>query len=243
MKKSVFVLALLIVASVALSLAQDRTTLSTYRVFAKPGKDEALKKALAAHAAKFHTGNWKWRVFTVLSGSDEGAYQINEGPNSWTVLEGRKDISEEHTRDYETNITPLVEKSTPTMYLSYQRELSSDSVVASMKKALLRHLYPKPGKGARITSYAAVWKKVYDKLGMSMAAYWSFFSGHPQFITAVRLRNGFVDLEQPMGQKLRETYDEIAGVGSFVRYLEDLDQYVEKVDDEMIELLPDVSSK
>jgi hypothetical protein len=243
MKKSVFVLALLIVASVALSLAQDKATLTTYRVFAKPGKEEALKKAIAAHAAKFHKGNWKWRVFSVISGSDEGAYQMNEGPNSWTDLEGRKDISEEHTRDYDESILPLVERSTPHTYLWYQRQLSSDSVITPVKKVLIRHFYPKPGKGGRVTNFAAMWKKVYDKLGVSMAGYWSFFSGQSQFIAAVRLRNGFVDLEQPMGQKLRETFDELHGVGSYVRYLEDLDQYVERIDEEMIELMPELSSK
>jgi hypothetical protein len=243
MKKSVFILALLIVTSVALSLAQDKTTVTTYRVVAKPGKEEALKKAIAAHAAKFHTGNWKWRVFSVISGSDEGAYQMNEGPNSWTDLEGRKDISDEHTRDYDSNILPLVERSTPHTYLSYQRQLSSDSAIAPVKKVLIRHFYPKPGKGPRIANFATMWKKVYDKLGVSMAAYWSFFSGQPHFVSAVRLRNGFVDLEQPMGQKMRDTYDEMYGAGSYVRYLEDLDQYVERIDEEMIELMPDLSSK
>jgi hypothetical protein len=243
MKKSVFAVALLLVVSVVLSLAQDKATLSTYRVFPKPGKDEALKKAIAAHAAKFHTGNWKWRVFSVLSGSDEGAYQINEGPNSWTDLEGRKDISEEHMRDYEANVAPLVEKSTPHMYLTYQRQISSDSAIGPLKKALLRHFYPKPGKGVRLMSAMTTWKKVYEKLGLKAVAFWSFFSGQPQLVVATRLPNGFVDLEQTMGPKMREAFEEIAGPGSHARYLEDLEEIVSKVDEEIIEFLPDLSSK
>ena len=72
------------------------------------------KKALAEHAEKFHTGHWKWRVYQVPSGPDESdAYQITEGPNSWTNLEGRGNISPEHMKHYDTMVTPHVEKTSP----------------------------------------------------------------------------------------------------------------------------------
>jgi hypothetical protein len=243
MKQSVLLLVCLILMSAALSQAQDKATLSSYRVLGKPGKDAALKKAITDHAAKFHTGSWKWRVFSVLSGPDEGAYMINEGPNSWTELEGRKDISAEHTRDYETNILPLVEKTVPASYLTYQKELSTDSAVGPLKKALLRHYYLKPGKGGRLRSYLTTWKKVWEKVGQKTAVWASFFSGEPQLVVAYRLPQGWIDLEQPMAKKMRETYDAIDGEGAYVRYLEDLDQYVDRISEEMIELLPEVSSK
>jgi hypothetical protein len=57
--------------------AQEKSTLSTYRVFPKPGKDVALRKATTGHATKYHTGNWEWHVFGVISGPDEGSYQFN----------------------------------------------------------------------------------------------------------------------------------------------------------------------
>jgi hypothetical protein len=116
-------------------------------------------------------------------------------------------------------------------------------VIGPLKKALLRHYYPKPGKGARLTTYMSTWKKVWEKLGLKGLVYWSFFSGQPQLIVAMRLPNGFIDLEQPMGQKMRDAFEEIAGTGSYVRYLEDLDGYVSKIDEEMIEFLPEASSK
>jgi hypothetical protein len=243
MKKSIGLLIFFLVLSLGLSQAQDKATLTSYRVMAKPGQEAALKKAITDHAAKFHTGNWKWRVFMVLSGPDEGAYQINEGPTTWTVLEGRKDISDEHTRDYATNVLPLLERSTPNSYLIYQRELSTDSAVGPLKKALLRHIYPKPGKGARIYDYLLTWKKVWEKLGMKVVVFSSFFSGEPRYVISVRLPQGFVDLEQPMGQKMREGYDALAGVGSYYRYLEDLELSVDKVAEEMLEFLPEASSK
>ena len=243
MKKTVLLLACLILMTSALSQAQDKATLSSYRVLPKPGKDAALKKAITEHAAKYHTGNWKWRVLSILSGPDEGGYMINEGPNSWTVLEGRKDISDEHTRDYETNILPLVEKSVSTSYLVYQRELSTDSAVGPFKKALLRHYFVKPGKGARLSSYMTTWKKVWEKLGQKTVVWTSFYSGEPQMVVAYRLPQGWIDLEQPMGKKMRETFDVVAGEGAYVRYVEDLDRYVDRILEEMIELLPELSSK
>ena len=223
--------------------AQEKSTLSTYRVSPKPGKDSALKKALADHVAKFHTGNWKWRVFSVLSGPDEGSYQLNEGPNSWTTVEGRQDISEEHTRDYETNVMPLVEKSTPNAYLLLRREFSTDSVSNPFKKALLRHFYTKPGRGLRFMEALANWKKVWEKLGMKVTVWSSFYSGEPQWVVASRLQKGFVDLEQPMAKLLASTYDEIAGPGAYGRYLDDLGQNISRIDEEVIELLPELSSK
>lgn len=243
MKRFITLTALAIFLSCTLLQAQEKSTLSTYRVFPKPGKDAALKKAITDHVAKFHTGNWKWRVFSVLSGADEGSYQLNEGPNSWTALEGRKEISDEHQRDYETTILPLTEKSTPTAYLLLRREFSTDSVSNTFKKALLRHVYPKPGRGVRIAAALATWKKVWEKVGIKVTVWTSFYSGEPQWVVAARLQKGWVDLEQPMGKAMADAYDEIAGAGAYARYLDDLAQNVNRVDEEMIELLPDLSSK
>jgi hypothetical protein len=243
MKRFTFLMALAILVSCTLSQAQNRATLTTYRVFPKSGKDSALKKAIADHVAKYHTGNWKWRVFSVVSGADEGSYQLNEGPNSWTELEGRKDISDEHQRDYENTILPLTEKSTPTAYLILRKEFSTDSVANTFKKALLRSVYPKPGRGVRIAATLPIWKKVWEKLGMKVTVWTTFFSGEPRWVFATRLVKGWVEVEQPMGKAISDAYDEMAGTGAYARYLDDLDQTVSRIDEEMIEVLPELSSK
>ena len=239
----VLYLALCLIVPLAASQTLEKATMTSDRVKPKPGKDAALKKALADHVAKFHTGNWKWRVFSVLSGPDAGAYMLNEGPNTWTALEGRKDISDEHTRDYESNITPLVESNGSSLFLVFNNDLSCDSSGGKFTKALLRHVYPKPGKGARLVEYFKTWKTVWQKLGMHVVVWSAFFSGEPQFIVSYRLPQGFVDLEVSRSKALREGFDEVAGAGAYARYLEDLDKYVDRTSEEMIELLPDVSSK
>jgi hypothetical protein len=243
MKKSLLLFTLIIFASLAVAQTPEKRTLSSYRITPATGKDEALKKAIAAHAAKYHTGNWTWKVYSVLSGPDEGAYMINEGPNSWTDLEGRKDISAEHQKDYENNVLPLAEKYTPELYLTFDKELSSDGMAGTFKKALLRHYYLKPGKGPRLTHYMITWKKVCDKMGLKVVAWRSFFSGQPQIVISARLTNGWLDLEKPIGKEMAMTFDEIAGAGMYTRYMEDLESYVDRIDEEMIEFLPELSSR
>ena len=76
-----------------------------------------------------------------------------------------------------------------------------------------------------------------------MVVWSSFYSGEPRITLSFRLPQGFVDLEQSRGKACREGFDEIAGAGAYARYLEDLDKYVNKISEEMVELLPDVSSK
>jgi hypothetical protein len=243
MKGFFLTLALCVSLSMAIAQTPERNVMSSYRVVPMPGKDAQLRKALMDHAAKYHSGAWRWRIFQVLSGPDEGSYQINEGVNSWTELEGRKEISEEHQRDYERTVLPLTEKTLPAAYLTYQKDFSSDSAGGPLKKALLRHYYLKPGKGGRVAGYLANWKKVYEKLGMKVGVWGSFFSGQPQFVTSFRLANGWADLEKPWGKLTREGYDEVVGTGAYVRYVEDMDEYVERIVEEMIEFLPEVSPR
>jgi hypothetical protein len=116
---------------------------------------------------------------------------------------------------------------------------STDSVGGTFKKALLRSIYPKPGRGVRIAASLTIWKK----LGLKVTVWSSFYSGEPRWTIATRLAKGWVDLEKPMGKAITDAYDEIAGTGAYARYLDDFGENVSKVDEEMIELLPELSSK
>ena len=212
MNRPVVLLASLLVASLA--LGQDNNILSSYRVLPKPGKDADLRKALTAHAAKYHKGDWRWRVLQVASGPEEGAYQMNEGPASWTALEGRKDISDEHTRDYETTVLPLVEKTFPASYSRYEGDLSTSPYAGKFKKVLIRHLYLKPGKGPQFRNDLVTWKKVFEKTGRSVTVWSSFFSGQPRFDVAQRLAQGWADLEHMDPQQLQKAFTEVGGEGA-----------------------------
>ena len=65
---------LLLLASPLFSLAQEGVVGSATRVFPKQDKVVQFEKALAAHAKKYHTGDWAWTVFSIESGPDAGGY-------------------------------------------------------------------------------------------------------------------------------------------------------------------------
>ena len=87
-----------------LGIGQTKTVLTSNRLFAKNDKGSEFEKALANHAQKYHTGDVKWRVWSIESGPDAGGYMVTEGPSDWTSLDSRGDISAEHTADWEKNV-------------------------------------------------------------------------------------------------------------------------------------------
>jgi hypothetical protein len=248
MKKSIS-LALLALALPVLALAQDakkqapdKGTLSSYRIWAKAGHEEALKSALTAHAAKFHT-TWKWRVYEVLSGPDAGAYMISEGPASWTDIESRGDLGAEHNKDYSTTVQPHVEKSTGDTYATYEAECSTVAGGAfSTTKVLIRHLYYKPGRSVQTVAMLRQWKQIFAKLGLNVAVWRSFYSGESQFMIADRLKKGFNDLDDE-SVNFRKAAEELFGPGAYDALLEQTTQNCTKIVDEIIEYKADIGSK
>jgi hypothetical protein len=234
---------LLLVAEEANATGPKKGTIDTYMVFPKDGQDSALKAALAAHAQKYHTGNWKWRVYEVLTGPNTGAYMILEGPNSWTDIEGRGDLGAEHQKDYETTILPLVKKSSPETYATYVASASTtDAGAFSTNKVLVSYSYLKPGRGPHALDDAKAWKKVYEKLGLSVVTWRTFFSGEPCLIFAGRLKEGFKDLDDE-SINFRKAADEVLGPGALDRLTEsDTANYTREVD-EIIDFKPELSSK
>jgi hypothetical protein len=219
-------------------------TVTSDRVWVKDGHMAAFKKALTAHVKEYHTGLWKWRVYEVLSGPDTGALMINEGPNSWTALEGRGDLSAQHTRHYETMILPHVSKSAPSTFVTYDAKLSNTAAGEWSNKAVLTHMQSKPGRGPALTAALATNKAVWDKLGRNIVVWRTWESGAPRIVIAARLKNGFKDFDAESGARpYSAVYDEVNGAGSYDKYLEELARSVDSMGSEMIEFKPELSSQ
>ena len=62
--RKIFLLLLLIPL---FGISQTKTILTTSRYFSKPDKVQEFEKALAAHAQKYHKGDWHWRVWSIES--------------------------------------------------------------------------------------------------------------------------------------------------------------------------------
>ena len=73
-------------------MAQEKNVVNSQGVFPKVDKIAEFEKALTAHAQKYHTGDWKWRVFDIQSGPDFGGYHITEGPATWEQIDARGDL-------------------------------------------------------------------------------------------------------------------------------------------------------
>ena len=107
-----------------LGTAQTKTLLTSNRLFAKNDKAVEFEKALANHAQKYHKGDVAWRVWTIESGPDAGGYLVTEGPTTWSTMDGRADISAEHTSDWEKNVLTLTVGAGQSGYYEFQPDLN-----------------------------------------------------------------------------------------------------------------------
>jgi hypothetical protein len=142
MKKFFFLLLLLPV----FGIGQTKTVLTSNRLFAKNDKGDEFEKALSAHAKKYHTGDVAWRVWSIESGPDAGGYMVTEGPSNWGTLDGRADISAEHTADWSKNVLPLTVGQGQSGYYDFQADLSTVQLTDYADKILINHMTAKPGK-------------------------------------------------------------------------------------------------
>lgn len=216
-------------------------TISSYRIVPKDGQSSALKAGMAAHAKKFHTGNWKWRVYEVLTGPETGSYMIIEGPNSWTTIEERGAPAPDQLKDYADNILPYVKNSLPETYATYVADASTAGADYSSSKILISNCYVKPGRTDRARDDFKAWKKVYEKLGFDVVIWRTFFSGEERFIFTGGLKAGFKDLDDP-SNNLRKAADEVLGVGARDRFADSESANYARIVTEIIEFKPELSS-
>jgi len=247
MKKLIRLVLLLLLLPLLTPLAQAEdaapsAVLNTYRTWIKPGHTAAFNKALLAHIKQFHSGEWKWRVYDVNTGPDGGSLQINEGPHTWSAFEGRGDLGEKHMRDYEVNILPHVDKTSPEVYAVYKAEYSTTAVGNFSNKASLTNIYPKPGQLlAYLDSLKAI-KPVWEKMGYNVVVYTIFQSGEPRVTIVQRLKNGLKDFE-PEGATFRDAYDAVNGAGSYAKRMDEQLRIIDHVVGELISFRPEFTPK
>lgn len=226
-----------------LSISQTKTVLNASRYFCKPDKVQAFEKALGAHAQKYHSGDWHWRVWSIESGPDAGGYMITEGPSDWATIDGRGDISTEHSTDWNTNLAPLITNQYSSSYFEFETDLSTVKLTDYADKIIISHMTPKPGKVVVVTELIKKMKKVWQASNESVAVYSLTASGDPGFITVSRLKNGLKELAKDYRKPMMERYNEVYGAGSWDLYLKDYADAVEKRWSELMIYKPKLSSK
>ncbi len=226
-----------------LSFSQTKTVLNASRYFCKPDKAQAFEKAVGAHAQKYHTGDWHWRVWSIETGPDAGGYMITEGPSDWATIDGRGDISTEHMTDWNTNVAPLITNQYSSSYFEFETDLATVQLTDYADKIIINHMTPKPGKVVAVNELIKKMKKVWQASDESVAVYSLTASGDPGFITVTRLKNGLKELAKGYRKPIVERYNEVYGAGAWDMYLKDYADAVEKRWSELMVYKPKLSSK
>ena len=238
MKKFFFLLLVLPV----LAIAQTKTLLSTNRVFAKNDKAAEFEKALSSHAQKYHKGDVSWRVWSIQSGPDAGGYMITEGPTNWATMDGRGDISAEHTNDWEKNVLPLTDGHGQSAFSEFQADLSTVQLTDYADKIIINHMTAKPGKMNQTKALIQKLNKVWVADKESVAVYSVAFSGEPGYTTVTRLKNGLKELAADYRKPMAERFNAVHGAGAFDTWLNDYAEAVQMRWSEILLYKPLLSS-
>ncbi|MCW3108099.1 MAG: hypothetical protein JWQ09_2605 [Segetibacter sp.] len=233
----------LLVSLPLIVLGQNKTVLSTDRIFPQAGKVEAVEKALAAHAQKFHKGDQKWRIYSIQTGPDAGGYHVVEGPMTWDALDKRGDLGPEHQSDYNINIAPLLIDRGTSSYSVYRADLSSVQLTDYSDKIAITHVFPKPGYSEEIEETLKKSKKMWDAGNQSVAVYESSSSGAPQMVLVVRYKEGLKERESNFRKPAKERFDAANGDGSWVSFQQTLKTGLDHSWSEILFYEPKLSSK
>jgi hypothetical protein len=226
-----------------IGFSQNQNVVTAERIFSKPDKNAECEKALGAHAQKFHTGNWKWRVFDILSGPDFGGYHITEGPNSWSMIDGRGQISKAHTADWNKGVAPFITDRGNSIFATYNDELSTVKLTDYASDIIMSHNFIKPGMIDKFKELVKKAKAAWTAGDESIAVYETVASGPPQITIVTRLKNGLKELEKDYRKPFKERYITANGPDSYDEYLKVYAECVESRWSEILKFRPDLSSK
>jgi len=226
-----------------LGLSQTKNVAHSTRIMPKPDKNAELEKGIIAHVAKYHTGDWKWRVFEIQTGPDAGGFHIVEGPLGWDQFDSRGNLGVEHTADWNKNVAPYTEGQGSQAYSTYNAELSTVQLTDYSDKMIIMHAYPKPGMIGKATDLVKKLKKVWEASKESVAVYNGVASGEPQIVAVTRLKNGLKELDPSVLKPLPERYEAVYGEGSWNYYLDDYAKAIERRWSELLFYRADLSSK
>ncbi len=218
--------------------------MSSFRAFPKADKVLEFEKALAAHAQKYHTGDWKWRVFTIQTGPDANGYHITEGPLSWDLIDTRGELSAEHNTDWNKNVTIYLTDRGSASYSVYEDSLSTVALTDYSDKINITHWFPKLGWGPKVRTVLGEMRKAAQAGGQSVAVYSASSSGPVQFTLVTRYKQGLKERNPGfIKPPFKERYEKANGEDSFDHYLEVLREYLNESWSELLFFRADLSSK
>ncbi len=226
-----------------LGAGQNKNVVNATRVFPKVDKVLEFEKALTAHVQKYHTGDWKWRVFEIQSGPDAGGYHITEGPASWEGFDTRGNLGAEHMNDYNKNVAIYLTDRGSSSYSVFQDTLSTVALTDWADKINITHWYPKIGWGGKIRDVIAKMKPAWKAGGESIAVYMASSSGPAQYTLVTRYKQGLKERAANFRTPFKDRYEAANGVDSYEDFLDVLREYLTDSWSELLSYRADLSSK
>jgi hypothetical protein len=225
-----------------LGFSQEKNVIVAERVTPKADKVMEFEKALAAHALKYHAGTNKWRISSLLTGPDAGAYSIVEPPSSWTDWDNSPQLGAEHDADW-NKIFAMTTGQRQATALVYRPDLSSGKLTDYADKSSINHVYPRIGFGGKIEANLKKAKKVWEAAGQNVLVYQANSSGEPQYVIVTRHKTGWKEKESTFLKPFPDRYNEVNGAETFDEYLDAIQRYTSKSWGEMQEFRADLSPK
>jgi hypothetical protein len=222
---------------------QDKNIITVTRVFPKMDRQAEFEKAIAAHAQKYHTGDWFWKVAEIQSGPDAGGFQIMEGPHTWDQIDKRGTLGAEHTANWNKTVAIHLTDKYQSMFAEYKPEYSSVALTEFSDKYAVNHVYIKPGSYPTVLEVLAAMKKTWTHSNQSVAIYESSASGAPQIIVVTRYKKGLAERQTGAMKPLKERYEEANGAGTYQQYTLNMEKTIESSWSELLFNRTDLGSK
>jgi hypothetical protein len=201
-----------------IAVSQKPTVISYNRYMPKNDKVLEFENGLKAHVAKYHSGDWKWRVYTTESGPFAGGYLIIEGPSTWDGFDKRGTLGNEHMEDFFKNVLPYTTENNEIGYLVFRDDLSTVQMTDYTEKIAITHVFPKPGRNASIESSIKQLKKMWEASDQTVAVYEASASGKPRYSIVTRYKQGLKERERDFRKPANERFDAVNGKGAFEKF-------------------------
>lgn len=226
-----------------LAISQNQNVVSSSRYFPKSDKTLEFEKGLTAHIQKFHSGDWKWRVYEIQTGPDAGGYHVVEGPKSWAEFDNRGNLGEEHIKDWNKTVAPFTTDKYSSFYGEFQEALSTTQIGTFSDKIAITHVYPKPGLGNIVEETIKKAKKGWEAGNQTVAVYQSVASGQAQYALVYRLKEGLKEFQTGFRKPFKERFEGANGEGTLQTQQEKINEGTDHAWSELLFFRADLSAK
>lgn len=224
-------------------ISQSQNVVSASRYFPKVDKVLEFEKAITAHIQKFHSGDWKWRVYEIQTGPDAGGYHVVEGPKTWDEFDKRGNLGADHMTDWNKSVAIYLTDKYSSGYSEFQEDMSTTQLGSFTDKIIITHVFPKQGMGEMIAETIKKAKKAWAAGNQTVAVYHSSASGPSQYALVYRLKDGLKELNDGYRKPWKERYEGANGEGTVGTFYENIAKSSESSWSEMLFYRAELSAK